>query len=79
MTYTVTRRDKNGHAISETFEAGSRTELFALLKERGIVAIRISEGSVKNKPKSRFHINKVYLLFASLALIAVCGFVLLGS
>ena len=79
MTYTVTRRDKNGYAISETFEAGSRTELFALLKERGIVAIRISEGSVKNKPKSRFHINKVYLLFASLALIAVCLFVFVSE
>ena len=70
MTYTVTRRDQKGHTVSETFQADSRAALFALLKERGIVAIRISEGVAKSNAKVFSGTKKCVLISVSLLFIA---------
>lgn len=43
MQYEVTYRKSNGKTTAEIFEAGSRMSLFAILKQRGISAIKINE------------------------------------
>ncbi len=70
MTYTVTRRDQKGHTVSETFQADSRAALFVLLKERGIVAIRISEGVAKSSSKVSSRAKKRVMISAAMLFIA---------
>lgn len=44
MTFEVTYRDRGGRRLTETVEADSRDALFKVLDERGIRAIRVTEG-----------------------------------
>lgn len=74
MTFTVTYRDKTGQSTSECFDAEDRSELFKVLKERGINAIRIEEGAKKvSRSSSGSSSSALKKLLAALVLVAVCG------
>lgn len=76
MIYTVAHRDKKGHLILGSFSASSREELFNILKEQGISAVRITEGEVKTKT-SHDSKKKTIILFSFLALVLIGAFIIL--
>lgn len=49
MNWNVTYRNKDGHRVTDVFEADSRKALFKILSSKGISAIRIEEVRVKIK------------------------------
>lgn len=51
MTWRVTYRTKDGKQVSALFEAVSRDELFRLLSDKGISAIRVEQGGASAKKK----------------------------
>lgn len=78
MTFTVTYRDKSGLRVQEAFEAESRSELFAQLKERKINALRIDSGKPKVTRSSTVAISPKFLkLIAALLAVAVCAVVVI--
>ena len=78
MTFTVTYRDKSGQRVQEAFEAESRSELFAQLKERKINALRIDSGKPKVTRSSTVAISPKFLkLIAALLAVAVCAVVVI--
>lgn len=52
MTFTVKYRNTSGIAVSEVFEAESRSDLFQILKTKGISAISVTSGGTKKTQKS---------------------------
>lgn len=47
MTYTVTYRDSQGNVCCKTFDAKSRKNLFAVLKDQGLIPVKVTEGAIK--------------------------------
>lgn len=78
MTFTVTYRDKSGQRVQEAFEAESRADLFAQLKERKINALRVDSGKPKVTRSSTVAISPKFLkLIAALLVVAVCAVVVI--
>ena len=74
MTFTVTYRDKNGQRTQEAFEAESRADLFAQLKERKINALRVDNGKPKVTRSSGVTLSPKFVkIFAAILVVAVCG------
>lgn len=69
MLYEVTYRKSNGNLTAEIFEAGSRSSLFAILKERGVSAIKINE---------RPNLSRVYPVPPRSLVAIILGIVLLS-
>lgn len=78
MNWSVTYRTSNGEQTTEVFQASSRTELFSILQEKGLSAIRIeaSKGkrslpAVPSFGKSGWEVP----LFVMLSIGAVCSII----
>lgn len=72
MTWRVTIRGENGKRKFEDIDASNRQELFAILKEKQIVAIRvdpISEAGLKHSSKSNVPLKKI--IFSLLTFVAI--------
>ena len=79
MTFTVTFRDRNGQKVQETFEAESRSDLFAQLKERKINALKVDNGNtIARISASKSLSPKAKKVIAALLVVAVCGVVILA-
>lgn len=79
MTFTVTFRDRNGQKVQETFEAESRSDLFAQLKERKINALKVDNGNtIARSSASKSLSPKAKKVIAALLVVAVCGVVILA-
>lgn len=71
MKFTVTYRGKDCKPQNEIFEAESRSDLFRILSERKISAIRVSAGEVKEKKRSTIQLPPKF--------VKAIGFVIIAS
>lgn len=79
MTFTVTYRDRSGKKVQETFEAESRSDLFAQLKERKINALKVDNGNtIARSSASKSLSPMAKKVIAALLVVAVCGVVILA-
>lgn len=79
MTWRVTIRGENGKRKFEDINASNRQELFAILKEKQIVAIRvdpISEAGLKHSSKSIVPLRKIIFSLLTFAAILAGAFLL---
>jgi hypothetical protein len=79
MTWRVTIRGENGKRKFEDINASNRQELFAILKEKQIVAIRvdpISEAGLKHSSKSTAPLKKIIISLLTFAVILAGAFLL---
>ena len=71
MTFTVTYRDKSGKKVQKAFEAESRAELFAQLKERKINALKVDNGNTVTRTSAFSPLSpKTKALIAPILIIA---------
>lgn len=73
MKFTVTYRGEDCKPQSEVFEAESRSDLFRILSDRKISAIRVLAGEVKEKKRSATQVSPKYI--KTLVLILIASFV----
>ena len=78
MNWSVTYRTRNGKKTTEIFRASSRMELFSLLQERGLSAIRIEETNGKKSLPQMPSFRKCGWkapLFVMLSIVIVCSII----
>lgn len=87
MTWTVYYRDKTGSKVSILVDAESRSELFKILAEKKINAIRVVEGAEKASQKKRSNgsglskktVNTLLTAFVAMLVIGTLGYLFLYS
>ena len=76
-TFTVRFRRVDGRICEEVFEASSRSDVFAKLKNKGITPISVRDGgkvvSVKSKDEPRQQKGRFWMRHAAIAAVVIAG------
>lgn len=72
MEFTVKYRGQDGRVAYEVVQANSHAEVFPILKDKGIVAISITQGAIKSRTSGKsFSSSQIKGLLAGVVVVAV--------